>query len=74
MSIDVNPETERRVSRLCIRVRTIGTLPLSKLPAQVKQAPGSSVPHPSRLRDPIGNSMLNGEVIRIGGALRMPPK
>jgi hypothetical protein len=50
----------------------------------VKQVLGASVPHPSRLGDPaeyaalakhiIENAMLNGEVIRIDGSLRMPPK
>jgi hypothetical protein len=42
------------------------------------------VPHPSRLGSPaeyaslvryiIDNGMLNGEVIRLDGALRMPPR
>ena len=79
----------RDLSKLCIRVMTIApgifdTPLLSKLPADVKQVLGASVPHPSRLGDPaefaalakhiIENSMLNGEVIRIDGALRMPPK
>ncbi len=79
----------RDLSKLCIRVMTIApgifdTPLLSKLPPDVKQVLGASVPHPSRLGDPaeyaslakhiIGNAMLNGEVIRIDGALRMPPK
>jgi hypothetical protein len=52
--------------------------------AEVRQVLGASVPHPARLGRPdeyaslarhiIENSMLNGEVIRIDGALRMPPK
>jgi len=79
----------RDLSKLCIRVMTIApgifdTPLLSKLPPDVKQVLGASVPHPSRLGDPaeyaslakhiIGNAMLNVEVIRIDGALRMPPK
>jgi hypothetical protein len=42
------------------------------------------VPHPSRLGDPdeyaalaahiVANSMLNGEVIRLDGAIRMAPR
>lgn len=79
----------RDLSKLCIRVMTIApgvfdTPLLSKLPPDVKQVLGANVPHPSRLGDPaeyaslakhiIENAMLNGEVIRIDGALRMPPK
>ena len=79
----------RDLSKLCIRVMTIApgvfdTPLLGKLPPEVKQVLGANVPHPARLGDPaeyaslakhiIENSMLNGEVIRIDGALRMPPK
>ena len=79
----------RDLSKLCIRVMSIApgvfdTPLLSALPPEVKQVLGANVPHPSRLGDPveyaslakhiIENPMLNGEVIRIDGALRMPPK
>ena len=79
----------RDLSKLCIRVMTIApgifdTPLLGTLPAEVRQVLGASVPHPARLGRPdeyahlarhiIENSMLNGEVIRIDGALRMPPK
>ncbi len=79
----------RDLSKLFIRVMTIApgifdTPLLGKLPAEVRQVLGASVPHPARLGRPdeyahlarhiIENSMLNGEVIRIDGALRMPPK
>jgi NAD(P)-dependent dehydrogenase (short-subunit alcohol dehydrogenase family) len=79
----------RDLSKLGIRVMTIApglfdTPLLSSLPAEVKQVLGASVPHPSRLGNPaeyaalarhiIENAMLNGEVIRLDGALRMPPK
>lgn len=72
-----------------IRVCTIapglfGTPMLMGLPEPARQALGKTIPFPSRLGEPseyaslachiIENPMLNGEVIRIDGALRMPPK
>jgi len=57
---------------------------LAGLPAQTREALGAAVPFPSRLGRPsefaelaahiVENEMLNGEVIRLDGALRMPPK
>lgn len=57
---------------------------LGSLPEPVQDALGASVPFPSRLGRPeeyaelaahiAENEMLNGEVIRLDGALRMPPK
>ena len=54
------------------------------LPEEAKTALGAQVPHPSRLGDPtefaalarhiVENPMLNGETIRLDGAIRMPPK
>lgn len=54
------------------------------LPETVRDALGRMVPFPSRLGRPaeyaklveavIGNAMLNGEVIRLDGAIRMQPK
>ncbi|WEL93154.1 hypothetical protein P1N98_18735, partial [Tsukamurella tyrosinosolvens] len=45
---------------------------------------GAQVPHPARLGDPseyadlvaaiVGNPMLNGETIRLDGAIRMAPR
>lgn len=56
---------------------------LSGLPEEVKNHLGSTVPCPSRLGKPdefahlvvsiLENKMLNGSVIRLDGALRMPP-
>lgn len=56
---------------------------LEELPETVKQELGAGVPFPSRLGHPdefgklvcsiLENEMLNGEVIRLDGALRMPP-
>jgi NAD(P)-dependent dehydrogenase (short-subunit alcohol dehydrogenase family) len=72
-----------------IRVVTIApglfdTPLLAGLPEDAREALGGQVPHPKRLGDPdeyamlavhvVENPMLNGEVIRLDGALRMPPK
>jgi NAD(P)-dependent dehydrogenase (short-subunit alcohol dehydrogenase family) len=57
---------------------------LAALPEEARTALGAGIPFPSRLGRPeeyarlvgqiVANSMLNGEVIRLDGALRMPPK
>ena len=57
---------------------------LAALPEEARQALGESVPHPHRLGTPeeyaalaahiVENPMLNGEVIRLDGALRMAPR
>jgi NAD(P)-dependent dehydrogenase (short-subunit alcohol dehydrogenase family) len=57
---------------------------LEGLPTEVQQSLGAQVPFPSRLGDPAEyaamvdhitrNSMLNGEVIRLDGAIRMAPR
>ena len=72
-----------------IRVMTIApgiflTPMLEAFPQQVQDALGAQVPHPSRLGKPqeyaqlvdsiIRNPMLNGEVIRLDGAIRMAPR
>ena len=72
-----------------IRVVTIApglfdTPLLAALPEPAREALGAGVPHPARLGDPVEygalaahiveNPMLNGEVIRLDGALRMPPR
>jgi NAD(P)-dependent dehydrogenase (short-subunit alcohol dehydrogenase family) len=79
----------RDLARLGVRVCTIapGTFDtplLAALPEENRKALGESVPFPSRLGRPeeyarlachiAENSMLNGETIRLDGALRMPPK
>ncbi|RTZ90835.1 MAG: hypothetical protein DSY92_05780 [Planctomycetota bacterium] len=79
----------RDLSNIGIRVCTIApglfaTPMLMGLPESAREALGASIPFPSRLGDPpeyaalarsiIENPMLNGETIRIDGALRMPPK
>jgi 3-hydroxyacyl-CoA dehydrogenase/3-hydroxy-2-methylbutyryl-CoA dehydrogenase len=57
---------------------------LADLPEEARSALGAQVPHPARLGSPdeygalvahiVENPMLNGEVIRLDGALRMPPR
>jgi NAD(P)-dependent dehydrogenase (short-subunit alcohol dehydrogenase family) len=79
----------RDLARQGIRVCTIapGTFDtplLAGLPEAAREALGQQIPHPSRLGDPAEfaalachiaqNPMLNGETIRLDGALRMPPK
>jgi NAD(P)-dependent dehydrogenase (short-subunit alcohol dehydrogenase family) len=72
-----------------IRVLTIApglfdTPLLAALPEEQRRALGAGIPFPSRLGTPeeyaqlarsiVENPMLNGETIRLDGALRMPPK
>ncbi len=72
-----------------IRVMTIApgtfdTPMLAGLPEEARQSLASQIPHPSRLGRPqeyaamvrsiVENPMLNGEVIRLDGALRMSPR
>ncbi|MCA9981865.1 MAG: SDR family NAD(P)-dependent oxidoreductase, partial [Anaerolineales bacterium] len=79
----------REFARSGIRVMTIApglfdTPMLAGLPEKARQSLAQQVPFPSRLGDPddyanlaehiINNDMLNGEVIRLDGAIRMAPK
>ncbi len=79
----------RDLSRELIRVMTIApglfkTPLLGSLPEEAQKSLGKQVPHPARLGDPdeygalavhiIENPMLNGEVIRLDGAIRMAPR
>lgn len=72
-----------------IRVCTIApglflTPLLQGLPQEAQDSLGKQVPYPSRLGDPaeyaalalhiVSNPMLNGEVIRLDGAIRMAPR
>jgi NAD(P)-dependent dehydrogenase (short-subunit alcohol dehydrogenase family) len=72
-----------------IRVMTIApglfmTPLLMGLPQEALDSLGAQVPHPSRLGDPsefaamvahiVANPMLNGETIRLDGAIRMAPR
>ncbi len=79
----------RDLARSGIRNMTIapgifGTPMLFTMPQEVQDALAASVPFPSRLGKPedyaklvkqiLENDMLNGEVIRLDGAIRMAPK
>ena len=79
----------RDLARHGVRVMTIApgifeTPMLLGMPKEVQDALGQMVPFPSRLGHPseyaalamhiVGNRMLNGEVIRLDGAIRMQPK
>jgi NAD(P)-dependent dehydrogenase (short-subunit alcohol dehydrogenase family) len=79
----------RELARHGVRVVTIApgifaTPMLMGLPENVQQSLAASVPFPRRLGQPaeyaalvehiLANPMLNGEVIRLDGALRMPPQ
>jgi 3-hydroxyacyl-CoA dehydrogenase / 3-hydroxy-2-methylbutyryl-CoA dehydrogenase len=71
--------------RVCtIAPGTFETPLLGELSEETQRALGEAVPFPSRLGQPseyaalaahiVSNQMLNGEVIRLDGALRMPPR
>lgn len=79
----------RDLAKANIRVMTIApgtfdTPMLAGVAEEFRQALAAGIPNPSRLGDPaeyaalarhiVENPYLNGEVIRIDGALRMPPK
>jgi 3-hydroxyacyl-CoA dehydrogenase / 3-hydroxy-2-methylbutyryl-CoA dehydrogenase len=79
----------RDLSSRGIRVNTIapGTFDtplLAALPQESRDELGANIPFPQRLGDPkefaalalhiVENPMLNGETIRLDGALRMPPR
>jgi 3-hydroxyacyl-CoA dehydrogenase / 3-hydroxy-2-methylbutyryl-CoA dehydrogenase len=71
--------------RVCtIAPGTFETPLLGELSEETQRALGEAIPFPSRLGHPsefaalavhiVENQMLNGEVIRLDGALRMPPR
>ena len=79
----------RDLAPLGIRCVTIapgifGTPMMFGMPQNVQDALAASIPFPSRLGRPedyaklvhqiVTNDMLNGETIRLDGAIRMPPK
>jgi NAD(P)-dependent dehydrogenase (short-subunit alcohol dehydrogenase family) len=79
----------RELARYGIRVMTIapgliGTPMLLGMPQEVQDSLAATVPFPARFGRPeeyadlvlliLGNVMLNGEVIRLDGAIRMQPK
>ncbi|SVA38732.1 uncharacterized protein METZ01_LOCUS91586 [marine metagenome] len=79
----------RELAQFGIRVMTIApglirTPMLGGLPEEVQESLGSQVPFPKRLGQPeefaslvehiVDNEMLNGDVIRLDGAIRMQPR
>ncbi|HEX5929356.1 MAG TPA: SDR family NAD(P)-dependent oxidoreductase [Solirubrobacterales bacterium] len=79
----------RDLAKRGVRVMTIApglfdTPLLAALPEEARTALGAGIPFPSRLGRPeeyarlvleiAANPMLNGETVRLDGALRMPPK
>jgi NAD(P)-dependent dehydrogenase (short-subunit alcohol dehydrogenase family) len=79
----------RELARVGVRVMTIApgifeTPMVGQIPPDIAESLGKMVPFPPRLGKPaefaslvreiIGNEMLNGEVIRLDGAIRMAPK
>jgi NAD(P)-dependent dehydrogenase (short-subunit alcohol dehydrogenase family) len=79
----------RDLAQHAIRVVTVApglfmTPLFQTLPQEAIDSLGQQVPHPSRLGDPteyaalvahiVENKMLNGEVIRLDGAIRMAPR
>ena len=79
----------REMAAHLVRVMTIApglfeTPMLAGLPEEARLSLGAQVPHPSRLGSPteyaalvqhiVENPMLNGEVIRLDGAIRMAPR
>ena len=82
-------QSARELASRGVRVVTIApgifeTPLLMGLPEEVQESLAAAVPFPKRLGRPeefarlvghiVGNRMLNGEVIRLDGAIRMPPR
>ena len=87
--VDMTLPIARDLARNGIRNMTIapgifGTPMLFGMPQEVQDALAAGVPFPSRLGTPadyaklvqaiVTNEMLNGEVIRLDGAIRLAPK
>jgi len=79
----------RELARFGIRVNTIApgiflTPLLQSMPQEVQESLAAAIPYPSRLGDPaefadavrfvVENQYVNGEVIRLDGAIRMQPR
>jgi NAD(P)-dependent dehydrogenase (short-subunit alcohol dehydrogenase family) len=79
----------RDLSAAGIRINTIApgtfaTPPMLAAPEEMRASLGASVPFPKRLGNPaefasmayelLTNPYMNGETVRLDGAIRMPPK
>jgi NAD(P)-dependent dehydrogenase (short-subunit alcohol dehydrogenase family) len=75
---------ERQIRVVTIAPGIFATPMLAALPEAARESLGKQVPHPSRLGRPdeyaslvahiVSNPMLNGETIRLDGAIRMAPR
>jgi NAD(P)-dependent dehydrogenase (short-subunit alcohol dehydrogenase family) len=85
LTLVVARDLAARLIRCCtIAPGTFDTPMLAMLPDDQRAALAAQIPHPSRLGRPseygalvrhiVENPVLNGETIRLDGALRMPPK
>jgi len=85
LTLVVARDLAARQIRCCtIAPGTFDTPMLAMLPEEQRQALAAQIPHPSRLGKPsefaalarhiVENPALNGETIRLDGALRMPPR
>lgn len=85
MTLVAARDLARKLVRVCsIAPGTFDTPILSRLPQETKDGIANDTPHPQRLGQPdefarlaeqmIDNPMLNGETVRLDGAVRMQPK
>lgn len=85
MTLPVARDLAARLIRVVtIAPGTFDTPMLAQLPEEQRQKLASEIPHPQRLGQPeefaslvrhiVENPMLNGETIRLDGAIRMPPR
>ncbi len=85
MTLVAARDLAQRLIRVCTIAPGLFDTPLlARLPENVKASLGASVPHPARLGHPdeyamtalhiLENPMLNGETIRLDGAIRMQPR
>ena len=85
MTLNAARDLASKAIRVCTIAPGLFHTPLfAALPQENIDSLGAQVPHPSRLGDPVeyaalaahivANPMLNGETIRLDGAIRMAPR
>ncbi len=85
MTLPIARDLARELIRVCTIAPGLFKTPLlGSLPDEAQKSLGQQVPHPARLGNPdeygalavhiVENPMLNGEVIRLDGAIRMAPR